>query len=172
MESDRPDGGVNILASNGRTPSGLPFHGPQYMGRFWRHRVGGGSREDDPRWFDLANDHYWTFYALLTDEICGISHELGRLDLTVEGTVTWAGREAVRLMGVHGKEWDWGWDPDPLSWGVDEYEAVVDAERGVLLRCASRLGSKDFDALEVEEIHFDERFPKDTFASREPLPWR
>jgi hypothetical protein len=45
---------------------------------------------------------------------------------------------------------------------------VVDTERGVLLRCASRLGGKDFDALEVEEIHFDE----DTFASRDPLPWR
>ena len=171
LESDRPDGGVNILASSGRTPSGLPPPGPQYMGRFWRHRVGGGSPEDDPRWFDLANDHYWTFYALRTDEICSISYELHPLDLTVAGTVVWAGREAVRLRGVPGEEWDYGWDPDPLSWGADEYEAVVDVERGVLLRCASRLGGKDFDALEVEEIRFDERFPEDTFASREPLPW-
>jgi hypothetical protein len=87
------------------------------------------------------------------------------LDLRVEGTVMWAGREAVRLRGVPGEEWDWGWDPDPLSWGADEYEAVVDAERGVLLRCASRLGGEDFDTLEVEEIHFDEQFPEDTFAS-------
>ncbi len=47
---------------------------------------------------------------------------------------------------------------------------VVDIECGVLLRCASRLGGKDFDALAVEEIHFDERFPEDTFASREPRP--
>jgi hypothetical protein len=47
----------------------------------------------------------------------------------------------------------------------------VDAERGVLLRLASRLKGKDFDALEVEEIHFDERFPEDVFTSREPLPW-
>ena len=62
--------------------------------------------------------------------------------------------------------------PDPLYWGADEYEVLVDAERGVLLRCASRLAGEDFDALEVEEIHFDERFPEDTFASREPLPWR
>jgi len=83
----------------------------------------------------------------------------------------WAGREAMRLRGVAGEEWDWEWDPDPLSWGADEYEAVVDAERGVLLRCASRLRGEDFDALEVEEIHFDEQFPEDTFASREPLPW-
>jgi hypothetical protein len=48
----------------------------------------------------------------------------------------------------------------------------VDAERGVLLRIASRLRGEDFDALEVEEIRFDERFGEDTFASRDPLPWR
>ncbi len=172
LEADRPDGGVNILASNGRTRSGLPPHGPQYMGRFWRHRVGAGPREDDPLWFRLANDHYWTFYALLTDEICGISYELSPLDLTVEGPVTWAGREAVRLVGVPGARWDWGWDPDPLSWGADEYEVVVDAERGVLLRCASRLRGADFDALEVEEIHFDEQLGAEVFDSRQPLPWR
>jgi hypothetical protein len=113
LEADRPDGGVNILTSSGRTPSGIPPPGPQYMGRFWRHRVGGGSWEADPRWFGLADDHYWTFYALRTDEICGISGEPGTLDLTVEGLLTWAGREAVRLVGVPGKEWDWEWDPDP-----------------------------------------------------------
>jgi hypothetical protein len=138
----------------------------------WKRRVGAGSREDDPRWFHIAHDHYWTFYALLTDEICGISGELSPLELTVEGPLVWAGREAVRLVGVPGEEWDWGWDPDPLSWGTDEYEVVVDAERGVLLRCASRLRGEDFDSLEVEEIHFDERFTDDTFTSREPLPWR
>jgi hypothetical protein len=172
LEADRPDGGVNVLASSGRTPSGAAPWGPQYMGRFWRHRVGGGSWEEDPPWFDLANDHYWTFYALRTDEICGISGELSMLDLAVDGPVTWAGREAVRLVGVPGAEWDPGWDPDPLHWGADEYEAVVDAERGVLLRCASRLGGEDFEALEVEEIHFDERFSEEVFGSRQPLPWR
>jgi hypothetical protein len=49
---------------------------------------------------------------------------------------------------------------------------VVDTERGVLLRCASRRGGKDFDALEVAEIYFDERFGEDVFTSREPLSWR
>ena len=48
----------------------------------------------------------------------------------------------------------------------------MDAERGVLLRTASRLGGKDYDALEVEKIHFDERFPEDAFAWRDHLPWR
>jgi len=120
----------------------------------------------------LATDHYWTFYPLLTDEICGIPQELRPLDLTVESPVKWAGREAVRLVGVPGERCDWERDPDPLHWGADEYEVVVDTERGVLLRCASRLGGKDFDALEVEEIYFDERFGEDVFTSREPLSWR
>ena len=84
--------------------------------------------------------------------------------------MSWAGRDAVRLLGVPGAEWDRGWDPDPLSWGADEYEVVVDAERGVLLRCASRLRGENFDALEVEEIHFDEQFSEEEFDSRQPVP--
>lgn len=159
LETEVPGGGVTISAVDG------------YM-RFWERRVGAGPQDEDPRWFHIAHDHYWTFYALRTDEICGISYELRPLDLAVEGPVVWAGREAVRLVGVPGEEWDWGWDPDPLSWGADEYEVVVDAERGVLLRCASRLDGEDFDVLEVDQIHFDEEFPEDTFTSREPLPWR
>jgi hypothetical protein len=170
METEVPGGGVEITASKGRRR--VPIGGPPGSGLVWNRRVGARSREDEPRWFMQANDHYWTFYALLTDEICGISHELRRLDLTVEGQGVWAGREAVRLRGVPAEQWDWEWDPDPLHWGADEYEVVVDAERGVLLRCASRLGGKDFDALEVEEIYFDERFGEDVFTSREPLSWR
>lgn len=169
METEVPGGGVTIAASTGRRR--LPIGGPPGSGLVWDRRIGAGPREDDPRWFGLALDHYWTFYPLLTDEICGISYELRPLDLTVEGRVSWAGREAVRLVGVPGEEWDWGWDPDPLSWGADEYEVVVDAERGVLLRCASRLRGKDFDALEIEEIHFDEQFTKEVFNFRHPLPW-
>jgi hypothetical protein len=45
----------------------------------------------------------WTFYALRTDEICTISPELRPLDLTVEGTVVWVGRQAVRLRRVPGR---------------------------------------------------------------------
>jgi hypothetical protein len=47
---------------------------------------------------------------------------------------------------------------------------VVDAECGVLMRCASWLRGKDFDALEIEEIYFDEQFTKEMFNSRQPLP--
>lgn len=66
---------------------------------------------------------------------------------------------------------EWEYPPEPLWWGAGEYEAVVDAERGVVLRLASRLNGEDFDTLEVEMIRCDERFNEETFASREPLPW-
>jgi hypothetical protein len=168
METEVPGGGVAIAACRGRRR--LPIGGPPYSGLWWDRRVGAASRENDPPWFVLALDHYWNFYPLLTDEICGISYELEQLDLRVEGQVPWAGREAVRLVGVP-PEVEQEWDPDPLSWGADEYEVLVDTERGVLLRCASRLRGKDFDALEVKEIHFDERFSEEVFTSREPLPW-
>ena len=168
-EFELPSGGVDIADSFGRRR--LPIGGPPGSGKIWGRRIGGGRRDDDPTWVWVALDIYWTFYPLLTDEICGISHELRPLDLTVEDSVSWAGREAVRLVGVPGTEWEWDWDPDPLSWGADEYEVLVDAERGVLLRCASRLRGKDFDALDVEEIYFDEQLSEEVFTSREPLPW-
>ena len=169
METEVPDDGVAISACKGRRL--LPIGGPPGSGLWWNRRVGASPPEDDPPWFHLALDHYWTFYPLLTDEICGISYELEGLELRVEGQVQWAGREAVRLVGVPPAV-ELEWDPDPLSWGADEYEVVVDTERGVLLRIASRLRGEDFDTLEIEEIYFDERFPEDTFTSREPLVWR
>ena len=36
----------------------------------------------------------------------------------------------------------------------------------------SRLRGRDFDALEVEEIHSDEPLGPEVFTSRRPLPWR
>jgi hypothetical protein len=156
-----PEGGVHIHAWDGRV---VPA--PTVVD----NRIGGGPREEDPPWLSLAQDSFWTTYLFDPDGIAGLSSFLFYMDLSVEGTARKAGREAVRLVGVPVEEWKY--EPDPLWWGADEYEVVVDAERGVILRCASRLGGEDFDALEVAEIRFDERFPKDVFTAWEPLPWR
>ena len=102
-----------------------------------------------------------SFYRFDFDGIAGFP--LGSSELSVEGETRKAGREAIRVVGVPEEEWAY-W-PEPLWWGAD-------SERGVLLRCASRLGGKDIDALEVEEIHFDEELPANVFSSCEPLPWR
>ena len=110
-------------------------------------------------------------YLFDFDGIAGFP--LGSCELGVEGETRKAGREVIRLVGVPEEGWEkWDYWPEPLWWGANEYEFLVDSERGVLVRCASRLGGKDIDALEVEEIHFDEELPEDVFSSREPLPWR
>jgi hypothetical protein len=157
-----PSGGVDIRAWDGRI---VGSHGTSTV---VNSRIGGSPREDDPPWLRLAQDSFWTTYLFDPDNIAGLP--LHCLDLRVGGKTRKAGREAIRLVGVPVEEWEYF--PEPLWWGADGYEVLVDSERGVLLRCASRLGGKDFDALEVEEIYFDERFPEDTFASREPLLWR
>ena len=157
-----PGGGVDISAWDGRVA------GPRGLDTFVRNRIGGGSPEEDPHWVNLARDSFWTTYMFDFDGIAGFPLD-GR-ELSVGGETRKAGREAIRLVGAPAEEWDHF--PEPLWWGADEDEFVVDTERGVLLRCASRLGGEDFDALEVEEIRFDERFPAEVFGSREPLPWR
>ena len=167
QELELPGGGVEIKASTGRMRLRGTPEGPPGTSEIWERRVGAGIHHEDPGWL-MGTDTFWTMYPFDPAGFCSLDSELRRLDLTTE-TVTWAGREAVRLRGVPVEEWEG--PPEPLWWGADDYEVVVDAERGVLLRCASRLGGEDFDALEVEEIHFDERFGQDVFDSREPLPW-
>jgi hypothetical protein len=170
IEAALPTGGLDVSAATGREES--PRRWPFGQERVWHHRVGVGPRSGDPPWFWQAYDHYWTFYPLRTDDIAGISFEFDPLPfLRTEGRLLWAGREAARLVGVPPSV-EPDWDPDPLSWGADEYEAVVDVERGVLLRVASRLDGSDFEALEVEEIYLDEPLPEEVFTSRDPLLWR
>jgi hypothetical protein len=169
QELELPKGGVEIVASTGRMRTVGTPEGPPGTSEQWEHRIGGGSPADDPGWL-MGTDLFWTVYPFDPAGFCSLDWELERLDLEAEYPVSWAGREAVRLVGVLVEEWEY--PPEPLWWGADEYEVVVDAERGVLLRTACRLGGKDFDTLEVEEIYFDERFPEDVFTLREPLPWR
>lgn len=165
QELELPGGGVDIKASNGTRR--LPIGGPPGSNKVWHRRTPGGSRGEDPRWL-MATDTFWTMYPFDAAGFAGIDSEFERLELSVEEDVSWAGRDAIRLRGVPVEEWEY--PPEPLWWGADEYEAVVDAERGVLLRLASRLGGEDIDALEVEEIYFDDSFDEEVFSSREPLP--
>ena len=169
QELELPGGGVEIQVSTGRMRTRGTPEGPPGTSELWQRRVGARGTDDDPGWLS-ATDTFWTMYPFDPAGFASIDDELERLDLEAEESVSWAGREAVRLRGLPVEEWKY--PPEPLWWGADEYEAVVDAERGVLLRIACRLDGKDFDVLEVEEIYFDEQFPEDVFTSREPLPWR
>jgi hypothetical protein len=170
QELELPEGGVDIAASTVRMRSRGTPEGPPGTSELWHRRVGARDTADDPGWLPEATDTFWTMYPFDPAGICSLDGELEEMDLMVEGPVTWAGREALRLRAVPVAEWEY--PPEPLWWGADEYEVVVDIERGILLRVACRLEGEDFDALEVEEIYFDEQFPEDVFTSREPLPWQ
>lgn len=168
QELELPSGGIEIVASTGRVRTRGTPEGPPGTSEMWKRRIGGAAHADDPGWLS-ATDTFWTMYPFDPAGFASIDGEFERMSPSVEEGVSWAGRYAVRLRSVPVGEW--GYTPEPLWAGADEYEAIVDAERGVLLRLASRLGGRDFDALEVEEIYFDEQFPEDVFTSREPLAW-
>lgn len=159
-ELDLPGGGTEVEACYGTDPSGEP--------REWRLRCSVLPSGLDPGWLDYAKDHYWTFY--LVADISGIDARLDGLDLRVGGETQWAGRDAIRLLGAPpAGDWDDRDDPDPLAFGADEYELLVDAERGAILRHANRLEGKEFEVLEMEEVHFDERFAEEVLLPPQPL---
>lgn len=166
--SVHPGDGVDIHAWDGRTIE------PNGTVAVLDHRTGKSQPETEPFWLERARDSYWTTYPFDPDGP-GIHSFANKLELQVNGTTTKAGREAVRLIGKTGPAWNWDTDddrdPEPLAWGADEYEFLVDAECGVLLRCASRLNGADFHTLGITEIHFDEQFPENVFTSRAPLAW-
>jgi hypothetical protein len=168
LELDLP-GGVHIAASTGRMRLVATAEGPPGTSELWERRIGAGPPSYVLGWLPQPTDTFWTMYPFDPHGICSLDGELEEMALTVEGPVTWAGREAVRLVGVPVEELEY--PPEPLWWGADEYEVVVDAERGVLLRTASRLRGEDIDAFEVEEIHYNEPFEEEVFRSRTPLAW-
>lgn len=87
---------------------------------------------------------------------------LDELEMRIAGRVRQAGREAIRVEATMPGEWKY--PPEPLWWGADDYELLIDAERGLILRLASRLERRAFDITEVLDISFDEVFPEDTFV--------
>ena len=96
-----------------------------------------------------------------------VSHlELDALELRPTGRARVAGREAIRVSAV--KPGGWEYPPEPLWWGADDYELLVDAERGVILSLASRIDGRAFDVTEVLDVAFDEAFPEETFVLQLP----
>ena len=164
LEADRPEGGGQLLASDGWTKSTLHLSDRSTWG-IWT--IGwGGSREDEPRWFDLANDTL-EFYVLLTDEICGISPSCAPWPSRCrDGGVV--GREALRLRGVPGSG-GWGMGSRPLDWAPTSTRRWW--TRSAACCCAASRWGEETSTLGGRGDPFDEDFPEGTFTSREPLPW-
>jgi outer membrane lipoprotein-sorting protein len=92
---------------------------------------------------------------------------LPAVDLEVRGRTTKLGRSAYEVLAVpttgNDDEEDFGL-LHGIGSGAEEYELLVDAERGVLLRTVARLHGRPFLILEMDEVAFDEELPADTFT--------
>ncbi len=78
----------------------------------------------------------------------------------VLGPTEYAGRDAVRILAQ-----DIGGPNRQLGWGADDYDMLVDAQRGVLLRSAARAGEEQFQVTEILDIAFDEDLPEKIFVT-------
>lgn len=86
--------------------------------------------------------------------------------LDLLGETHYAGRPAWQVRAVP-REPGHPVFPHVLWLGADEYELLVDSERGVLLRCSARFDGREFAGRELLEVIFDEAFPDDLFRPRE-----
>lgn len=84
-----------------------------------------------------------------------------QLEMRVWGRTEYAGREAVRVAAVARE----GVETTLIGPYADEYELLVDAERGTLLRSASKLDGEVYKATEIVSISFDERIPGHIFTA-------
>ena len=86
------------------------------------------------------------------------------LSLSVEGEGSVAGRRALRGRAVPA---DGSGDDPELAWlglCADEWELLVDAERGVILATTARVNGEPFRIGEALRITFDEAFDESLFA--------
>lgn len=96
---------------------------------------------------------------------------LPAVDLEIRGQTTRLGRSAHEVLAVPTSSDD-GEENSGLLHGIgsgaEEYELLVDTERGVLLRTEARLRGRPFLVLEMDGVAFDEDFPSDTFTLEPP----
>jgi hypothetical protein len=78
-----------------------------------------------------------------------------------------AGREAVRVRSFSRRGRDYSWEPFFWS-GADEYELLVDRERGILLRYSASYGGQEYAIAAVEEVFFDEPISQEVFSFTPP----
>ncbi len=88
------------------------------------------------------------------------------LDFELLGELRFLARPAHRLRARSFTRGDF--DLHALGLGADEYEFVVDAERGFLLRAEARLEAKPFRVLEMTEVAVDTELPASVFTPQAP----
>ena len=90
------------------------------------------------------------------------SHALQPLEETAH-----AGRAAVKVRAVYQKGKDL--IPEPFFWAAaDEFELLVDVERGILLRYEARWRGNAYAVSSIDSIVFDEPIPEKVFSFTPP----
>jgi hypothetical protein len=132
------------------------------VGRLWWHydeMNGAISNKDNPEHGSGVGEEY----RYLLDP-SGIS---GGVRFEIDGHAKVAGRGGIRVRAFP-RPTDHPHHELHLPHGADEHELVVDRERGVVLRLASRFRGEDFYVVEMLDVGFDATFEKDLFVFRPP----
>ncbi len=110
----------------------------------------------------VSPSYYWDAdYAILSQIPLEPSWLISGLRMEPVGRMMYAGRESIRVQAEPDQEDNNGW----YWWeGADEYELLIDAERGALLRIEARSQGEGFSVIEVEDIEFDVSIPESTFS--------
>lgn len=87
--------------------------------------------------------------------------------LEIGGYAVHAGRRAIRVRVTPSPPETFAWDHGAPH-GEWPQELLVDAERGIVLRCVSLLDGEPFAIAEFLSVAFDETFPEDTFVFEPP----
>ncbi len=117
------------------------------------HRRESSEEMRPPRVEDVINE-----VPLLDPSFLLASHDLQHTESTL-----YAKREAVGIRAVFRKGKDL--PRADFFWGAaDEYELLVDKERGILLRYAAKIGGQEFAIASVDHVIFDEPIPEGIFS--------
>ncbi len=130
---------------------------------WWRYHPEHGAHTNeglpDPREVGTSLDYT---YQMMFDPSSLIPH----LSMEPLGRTRHAGREVIRVRAVPREgTGEFG----PLMWQrADEYELLVDAERGAVLSLTSRVDGEELAMDEVVSIEFDEPMPDGVFTFTVP----
>ena len=103
--------------------------------------------------------------AILSHITLNPSWLISGLWMEAMGQMKYIGRAAILVRGepIEEEDSDWYW------WdGADEYQMLVDAERGILLRIGVFRNGEEFAGAEVTSIEFDRPIPDEIFRFTPP----
>ena len=110
-----------------------------------------------------------------SDDLISIEHAINQIPaldpsfllashtLQVTREMIYRGREAVQVKAIPRKSKEWV-VPETFWIEADEYELLVDKERGILLRYSAKLEGHEYAVVSAESVVFDEPIPESIFS--------